>query len=44
MSKLQRIQNSVPDLYAQFRGLIILHPSYFLCIGYPLPNVSSLKS
>ena len=25
-------------------GLIVLHPSYFLCIGYPLPTVSSLKS
>ena len=30
--------------YAQLRGLIMLHPSYFLCIGYPLPTVSSLKS
>ena len=34
----------LPGSYAQLRGLIILHPSYFLCIGYPLPTVSSLKS
>ena len=27
----------VSGLYAQLRGLIILHPSYFLCIGYLLP-------
>ena len=34
----------LPGAYAQLRGLIMLHLSYFLCIGYPFPTVSSLKS
>ena len=34
----------LPGSYVQHRGLIILHSSYFLCIGYPLSTVSSLKS
>ena len=29
----------LPCSYAQLRGLIILHPSYFLFIGYPLPSI-----
>ena len=44
MSKLQRIQNSAVRLVCSTPRLIILHSSYFLCIGYLLPTVSSLKS
>ena len=34
----------LPGSYVQHRGLIILHPSYFLCTGYLLLTVSSSKS
>ena len=44
MTKLQRIQNSAARLICSTPSFNILHPSYFLCIGYLFPTVSSSKS
>ena len=33
----------LPGSYAQLQGFIILHPSYFLCIGYLLPTVKEFE-
>ena len=43
MSKLQRIQNSAARLVCSTLRFNHIIPSYLLCIGYPLPTISSLK-
>ena len=44
MSKLQRIQNSAARLVCSTLRFNHIRPVFFICIGYPLPTVSSLKS